>query len=436
MIYHRLEKLRSTLLFSANFMKKVLYSTVALGMLTGCAVFEKKDTDQESNWLMRQFEKDGNKQATLATVAYSHGEFKQALEHVMDSLKDNPRNQQALLVGALASEKLGRTNRARQYYEDLILINGDETTVLGSNNGMPEKISDIARKRLRLITIKQSELVVEDKNGSKIFKISQDAASAQNKAAISKAWKKKAAPQKRAAAAPAVGDLFTPQEQNIISRFLILKELAEKDLITKEEFLSRRSTNIGGLLPLTNTPPAAGVDNPVPSADLIIERINALKDAVESRAITPREFSAERDIIIEALLPPTPRTRMKPKAPSKDILGAAKDLRKLEVLYDLNLITSNEKAAEQKAVEKYLGINRAAPAAKTVPAARVELETQIEEVVTPRANAAINTVEKETTVETIDVPATGTTATTLPVPQPAPVNPAPQNLVPNVSSPF
>ena len=115
MIYHRLEKLRSTLLFSANFMKKVLYSTVALGMLTGCAVFEKKDTDQESNWLMRQFEKDGNKQATLATVAYSHGEFKQALEHVMDSLKDNPRNQQALLVGALASEKLGRTNRARQY---------------------------------------------------------------------------------------------------------------------------------------------------------------------------------------------------------------------------------------------------------------------------------------------------------------------------------
>lgn len=207
-------------------------------------------------------------------------------------------------------------------------------------------------------------------------------------------------------------------------------------MITKEEFLSRRSTNIGGLLPLTNTPPAAGVDNPVPSADLIIERINALKDAVESRAITPREFSAERDIIIEALLPPTPRTRMKPKAPSKDILGAAKDLRKLEVLYDLNLITSNEKAAEQKAVEKYLGINRAVPAAKTVPATRVEVETQIEEVVTPRANAAINTVEKETTVETIDVPATGTTATTLPVPQPAPVNPAPQNLVPNVSSPF
>lgn len=86
----------------------------------------------------------------------------------------------------------------------------------------------------------------------------------------------------------------------------------------------------------------------------------------------------------------------------------------MKLLYDLNLITSNEKAAEQKAVEKYLGINRAVPAAKTVPATRVEVETQIEEVVTPRANAAINTVEKETTVETIDVPATGTTATTLP----------------------
>lgn len=117
--------------------------------------------------------------------------------------------------------------------------------------------------------------------------------------------------------------MFNDQEQNIISRFLILKELAEKDLVTKEEFLNARNTNIGGLLPLTHTPPAYGVDKSVPSPDLIIERINALKEAVESRAITPREFSAERDVIIEALLPPSPRRRLKPKAPSRDILGAA-----------------------------------------------------------------------------------------------------------------
>lgn len=47
-----------------------------------------------------------------------------------------------------------------------------------------------------------------------------------------------------------------------------------------------------------------GVVKPVPSPDLILERIRALKEAVASRAITPREFSAERDLIIEAILPP------------------------------------------------------------------------------------------------------------------------------------
>ena len=52
----------------------------------------------------------------------------------------------------------------------------------------------------------------------------------------------------------AVEVLFTPQEQNIISRFLIMKELAENDMITKEEFLKARQSNIGGLLPLTNAP--------------------------------------------------------------------------------------------------------------------------------------------------------------------------------------
>ena len=169
-------------------------------------------------------------------------------------------------------------------------------------------------------------------------------------------------------------------------------------MVTKEEFLNGRMANVGGLLPLTNTPPAAGVINPVPSPDLILERIKALKEAVASRAITPREFSAERDLIIEAILPPHPRQRLKKKAPSTNILDAAKDIRKLEVIYDLNLITSKEKAKEQKAIEKYLGIAPApsktakaaapagapksmnpAPLAPTVPEVTTEVSIAVEE---------------------------------------------------------
>ena len=92
-----------------------------------------------------------------------------------------------------------------------------------------------------------------------------------------------------------------------------------------------------------------------------------MKDGVETRAITPREFSAERDVIIEALMSPNPRQRIKNKAPSKHVLDAAKDLRRLEVLYNLNLITDSEKNTEKKAIEKHLGINNNPPKKETQP---------------------------------------------------------------------
>lgn len=346
---------------SANIIKNVLGGCMVLMALNACAIVDKKDSDDDSNWFVRMFEKDGNEEASLATVAYSHGDFKKAEELVHEALKANPRNQQALLVGALTAEKTGRLNRARQYYEDLIIIGGDQMTILGTNSATPEKIADIAKRQLRMLEVKQSELVIENKNGVKSFNISKESGAKQSSSAIKKAWKKKPASAKKKAD---VGALFNQQEQNIISRFLALKELAEKDLITQEEFLTRRQANIGGLLPLTHTPGGIGIDEPVPSPDLIIERIEVLKEAVENRAITPNEFSAERDTIIVALLNPNPRARLKPKAPARDIFGAAKDLRKLEALYDLNLITSKEKEKEKAAIEKYLGINKSKPAAQ------------------------------------------------------------------------
>lgn len=450
-------------MFTNRLFKQLFGTVAAVALLSGCAIFDKKDTDQESNWLLRQFEKDGNKQADEATVAYSQGNFRKSQELVNESLKDNPRNQQALLVGALTAEKLGRPNRARQFYEDLILIGGDNKTVLGTTNGVPEKITDIARRRLRVLTIQQSKLVVENPNGTKSFNISKEAGAAQSKENITKAYTKKTAskPSSRAN----IGSLFSSQEQNIISRFLILKELAEKDLITKDEFLSRRMSNIGGLLPLTHSPAATGIDAPVPSPDLIIERIDVLKEAVESRAITPQEFSAERDTIIEALLPPNPRTRMKPTAPAKDILGAAKNLRKLEVLYDLNLITSAEKTAEHKAIEKYLGINRApAQTPQPTPAVNALVQTeasvsavnvsaQPENLAPAPQQISVTTEVKEVSVPTQPAPAESISPVavetvsqapveTVSVPQglqPAPIaapQQAPQDIAPNVSSPF
>ncbi|MBE6447888.1 MAG: hypothetical protein E7018_01130 [Alphaproteobacteria bacterium] len=454
-------------MFSAS-IKRILLCTTAVALISGCAILDKKDTAKESNWFVRQFEKDGESDASDATVAYSQGDFEKAWEYSLAALKANPRNQQALLVGALTAEKLGRYNRARQYYEDLIVIDSPDTTILGSPNGVPVRIAKIAQERLRAITLKQSKLVIEDNN----FNISQDAATAQSRAVIERALEEKAAASVvKPKPKPNIEELFTEKEQNIVSRFLVLKELAENDYISKEEFLSRRNANIGGLLPLTKQAPGVGIDLPVPTPDLIVERIAVLKDGVESRAITPREFAAEREIIVAALMNPNPRSRLKRKAPSRDVLSAAKDLRKVEVLYDLNLITNSERVAEQHAIENYLGIKR--DYSKDKPAEN-KIASQIEEPANENPMFEPQSVEVKTTVQETEVPikanvntvtqgddviAVITKTENMPThqlppqadvktesAQPASVTPVvvqnnnsvsqPQNIVPEVSSPF
>ena len=410
-------------MFSRNLFKSFFTAALTAGLLSSCALFERDANGEPSHsWIDgKNYYSYGDKDATLATVAYSQGDFKTAEEHISRALTNNPRHPQALMVGALVYEELGRPNRSRQYYEDLMIVGGDETTILGSMDGKPHKMSEIAAQRLRLLNMNQTKMIIEDQNGNKVFNISEEASAAQGKSALEEALfireQARAANNKAVSEADvkAVEVLFTPEEQNTISRFLILKELAENDMVTKEEFLNGRMANVGGLLPLTNTPPAAGIINPVPSPDLILERIKALKEAVASRAITPREFSAERDLIIEAILPPHPRQRLKKKAPSTNILDAAKDIRKLEVIYDLNLITSKEKAKEQKAIEKYLGITPAP--SKTVKAAA---PAGAPKSMNPAPLAP--TVPKVTTEVSIAV-------------EEAPAN-TPQPLIPAVTSPF
>lgn len=315
----------------------------------------------------------GQKQAELATSYFSQGNFEKAEQQAKLALRENPNQTQALLIEALVAEATARPNKARANYEQLILLNSNETTVLTTQDMIPVKVADVANKRLRFINIKDSEIIMEDIDGNKVFNIKKDRAMQQSKSAIEEALFVKESKNINNSKATteanvkAIEILFSDGEKNTVSRFLILKELAENNLITKEEFLSARTTNLGGLLPLTNQAPAAGLNNSVPSPDVIIERINTLKDGLEDRSLSSKEFSAERNLIVEALLPTNPRARIAPKAPAKDILTAAKDLRKLEVLFELNLITSKEKDREKAAIEKSLGLNKPAPKQEIAP---------------------------------------------------------------------
>ena len=184
------------LMFGRNF-TKTLSSAAALSLLAACAVVDKKDTAEESNWFVRMFEKDGQNYAEQATLYYSQGNFNKTLEYTTEALKANPRNQQALLVGALAAEKLGRYNKARQYYEDLIIINGSETSLLGSPDGQPRKISEIARNNLRAITIAQNKLTIENRDGSQSFAVSEAVGADISKSTIAEALSKKSIPAVR-----------------------------------------------------------------------------------------------------------------------------------------------------------------------------------------------------------------------------------------------
>lgn len=48
-------------------------------------------------------------------------------------------------------------------------------------------MSEIAKQRLRLINMNQSEMIIEDKNGMKMFNISGEAAARQGKSALEEA---------------------------------------------------------------------------------------------------------------------------------------------------------------------------------------------------------------------------------------------------------
>ena len=417
--------------------RTIITTGVLAASLSSCAFLAQKPTTEPSaSWKeSKNYYLMGDGEADAATVAFSQGNFEAAEEHLINALSANPKHPQALLVGALLYEQTGRVNRARQYYEDLILVAGDRTTILGTNGSVPQKMADVARTRLRQLTMAQNRMIIEDPNGTKIFDVSQNASSIQGRSAMEEALfarEQRLITENRASSEAdlrAVEVLFNEYEKNSISRFLIMKELAEKDLITKNEFLKARMANIGALLPLTNAAPGFGVDKPVPSASVIIERIQALKDATEARAITPREFSVERNLIVEAILPPSPSVRAKNRAPARDILSAAKEMRKIEVIYDLNLITSKERDNEQRAIEKHLGLNKSFEDSSQKPQVQPIVETKPQAQTPPKSEPVIS-------AQAIEPVTDETTSVITEELKEQDLSPKPTNLLPDITTPF
>ena len=151
------------------------------------------------------------------------------------------------------------------------------------------------------------------------------------------------------------GDIPISKERlNAIQRFEILDRLLAEGLLTQKEYDLRRSENLGVLLPFTSAKPAVGLGREVPSGAAIASRLSALRRSIELRAITPRQHSIERNMILDALLPRNPTVRESAMPPPADVIEAAATVGHLESLRAAGLIRDEEFEGERRAIDQYL----------------------------------------------------------------------------------
>ncbi len=314
-----------------------------------------------------------------AILSWSKGNHEQAIHYAQKALEKNPKDTYAMMVAGLSYERLGYADRARPFFEKVAASDTGEVGVFGSMMNVPdEALQRAAMRRLSLLGITDSSFVtVDPKTNMASFQSSAvlsapkyPSLNAKDVSGFSQPMT--ASPSAQMAVAVSVEESLPPirggldmleeGDLNVVMRFITFEKLREEKFVTQEEWEKRRSVNLGGLLLYTLPPAAQGLDLPAPSAEVIIERLNALRQALEIRAITPREHAAEREVILEALLPVNPFYRMGYPQPAEDILGAATALRRVEMLKNLKLITPTEAEKESKIIEtqiyKKLGMKK------------------------------------------------------------------------------
>lgn len=293
-----------------------------------------------------------------AILSLSLGDFDKAVNYSNEALKVDPNDAYALMVAGIAYDNLGYPNRSRRYYEDVMALPaGSQAAMFGQfKKTQPQELRAIAAQRLNFMEQKERPFAkVDAETGAAVFTQNNGDASVIKVQAGTKLSPKEAEAfviEKRSVKGGL--DMLDEGDRNVVQRFLTFIRLRDEKLVTQEEWQIRRSVNLGGLMPYSLQPAGQGLDLPAPEADEIIHRLDALRAALEIRAITPQEHAVEREIILEALLPSKPRALMPPKASPEGVMDGAKMLRRIETLQRMGLITPAEAAAEKKATENLI----------------------------------------------------------------------------------
>lgn len=327
--------------------------------------------------------------AELGMAELAKGNYIEAETKFRSALKRNPQDIHALLGLGMLYQNNGLTTRARQMYEALLAIRPDESNQFVVWKSLKTRpISEIASVNLALIESggvltslgrESDPQAPAEPNMAATGGVGQPVSGAPSPMAMT-ARAMSSEPAGQAPFADAGLPRFAEADSNIVSRFKTLVALRDQGLVTQEEFNTRRQANIGALLPLSSPPPAAGLDRPVPSTEQISGRLRAIGRGLEMRAISVAQHSAERSMILDAMMPAAPIRVANPGRPPQGLLQAADSVRRLEQLREANLITSDEYARERAAIEAAMSPAPLAPApaaAMLLPSSPAEMEAPV-----------------------------------------------------------
>ena len=338
----------------------VVFVSAGLG---ACSLLQ-GDLLDNSFWASSPFQ--ANDEAELGIANLAKGNYVAAEGNFQKALRRNPKDVHALLGAGILYQNTGQLTKAREMYEAVLAIRPDESVqfVVWSNIST-RPASQIASVNLSLLDSGNVPGAMSGTAGGPSAMAApaphppSGVSAAPSTSAMLGRPPQMAAPSPRPAvpapgaalpSMPSIGK-FAGGDANVISRFATVRALRDQGLLTQQEFNVRRRANIGALLPLTAPPPSAGLDRPVPSTEQITGRLRAIGRALEMRAISVTQHAAERNMILDALMPSAPVVVANPKAPPQGLMEAADSVRRLEQLRDTGYIGSDEYTKERQAIE-------------------------------------------------------------------------------------
>ncbi len=342
--------------------RQVAFSALTVVALSGCTLMQ-NDLFTDSFWAGSPLLE--NTEAELGIAQLSKGNYVTAEGHFQKALKTNPRDIDALLGAGILYQNTGQLTKSREMYEAVLALRPDDSHQFVVWNKLTTRpAAQIASVNLSLLETGGAPLNASSGAASQLAlapaaqPVAPVTGAPTSSAMLGRpAQQAMAMPDSMASASP-VSEL-SGSDSNILSRFSTLRALKEQGLVTEPEYNQRRQTNIGALLPLTSPPPAAGLDRSVPTTEQIAGRLHAIGRALEMRAISVSQHSAERSMILDAMMPSAPVVVANPGIPPNGLMEAADSVRRLEQLKNSGYISEGEYGRERQAIE--LAMRPAAP---------------------------------------------------------------------------